>query len=217
MNFKTIIVFDTETDSTDTNKASAFQLAALAIDPRNLTIIPDSEFNVFMKPNLETSDRSTIEFHARRLNTTPEELIEVWKTYPDPKVVWPEWLKYLRRYHTKQDRQTMFTAPIAAGSNIVKFDMPIIYRYHDMYGDDKALFSPRDKIDLLDWFFAWFENNGDITSYAMDNMRDYFGIPKEGGHDALKDVQDSAEIIIRFMKLFRATASKVKFKGAFHV
>lgn len=169
-----------------------------------------------MKPNLETSDKNTIDFHAKRLSTTPEELVEKWKEYPDPKVVWPEWLKYLRRYHTKQDRQTMHTAPIPAGSNIVKFDIPIINRYHDQYGDGKPLFSPRDKIDLLDWFFAWFENNGDIKSYAMDNMRDYFGINKDGAHDALKDVEDSAEIIIRFMKLFRATASKVKFKGAFN-
>ncbi len=46
-------------------------------------------------------------------------------------------------------------------------------------------------------------------------MREYFGLSKEGGHDALKDVKDTAELLIRFMRLHRNTAAKVKFKGSF--
>lgn len=215
MNFKTIVVFDTETTGVNPDECSAVQLAAIAIDPRNLTIIPGSELNLFMRPDPATINQSTLEWHARRLKMEPAGVLQMWEEYPDPRVIWPEFLKYLRVHHTKQDRQTMHSAPIRAGCNIEKFDMPIVNRYHEKYGDGKALFSPRDKIDLLDVFFMWFENNSDITSYAMDNMRDYFGISKDNAHDALQDVKDSAEMIIRFMKLHRKTAEKVTFKGAF--
>jgi DNA polymerase III epsilon subunit-like protein len=46
-------------------------------------------------------------------------------------------------------------------------------------------------------------------------MRDYLGISKEGAHDALKDVQDCAKILIRFMKLHRRLVPKIVFKDSF--
>jgi DNA polymerase III epsilon subunit-like protein len=64
--------------------------------------------------------------------------------------------------------------------------------------------------------FYWFEHNNDLKSYSMDNLRDYLGISKEGAHDALKDVKDCAEVLIRFMKLHRSLGSKVKFKDSFN-
>ena len=42
------------------------------------------------------------------------------------------------------------------------------------------------------------------------------GLSKENAHDALKDVQDTAEILIRFMKLFRSLSPKIKFRNAFN-
>jgi DNA polymerase III epsilon subunit-like protein len=54
-----------------------------------------------------------------------------------------------------------------------------------------------------------------LSSYSLDNVRKYFGISGEGAHDALKDVKDCAEILIRFMKLHRNLSSKVKFKNSF--
>ena len=67
----------------------------------------------------------------------------------------------------------------------------------------------------MNLMFYWFEQNNDIKSYTLDTVRDYFGIPKEGAHDALKDVKDTADIIIRFMKLHRNLSKKIKFKGSF--
>ena len=58
-------------------------------------------------------------------------------------------------------------------------------------------------------------HNQDLKSYSMDSLRDYFGISKDGAHDAIKDVKDTAEIMIRFMKLHRNLASKIKFKNSF--
>ena len=46
-------------------------------------------------------------------------------------------------------------------------------------------------------------------------MRDYFGMSKDNAHDALGDVLDCAEILIRFLRLHRNMASKIKFRDSF--
>ena len=61
----------------------------------------------------------------------------------------------------------------------------------------------------------WMENNADVKSLSMDSMRDLFGMSKENAHDALKDVEDTAMLLCRFMRLYRRTSSSVRFKGAF--
>ena len=63
--------------------------------------------------------------------------------------------------------------------------------------------------------FYWFEGNNELKNYTLDNLRDYMGLSKEGAHDALKDVKDTAQIMIRFMKLHRNLSDKIKFKGSF--
>jgi exonuclease I len=63
--------------------------------------------------------------------------------------------------------------------------------------------------------YYWFENNNDVKSLSMDSMRDYLGISKAGAHDAIKDVKDTAEILIRFMKLHRNMSNKIQFKDSF--
>jgi hypothetical protein len=111
----------------------------------------------------------------------------------------------------------MFTAPIPAGQNIISYDIPIVNRYHAMYGDKRALFTNRDRIDLMHWFFIWFENNSDLKGYGMDEIREYFGIKSPAAHTAIQDVKDCAFLICRFMKMQRNIAQKTKFKGAFNV
>jgi DNA polymerase III epsilon subunit-like protein len=64
--------------------------------------------------------------------------------------------------------------------------------------------------------FYWFESNSELKNYTLDNLREYLGISKEGAHDALKDVKDTAEILIRFLKLHRNLGKKVKFKDSFN-
>jgi DNA polymerase III epsilon subunit-like protein len=63
--------------------------------------------------------------------------------------------------------------------------------------------------------FYWFEGNNELKNYTLDSLRDYLGIDKTGSHDALKDVKDTAQILIRFLKLHRNIANKVKFKSSF--
>ena len=49
----------------------------------------------------------------------------------------------------------------------------------------------------------------------MDAMREYFGMVAEGSHQADKDAEDTANLIIKFLKLHRHYVPKVKFKGSF--
>ena len=71
-------------------------------------------------------------------------------------------------------------------------------------------------MDLMQHIYCWFENNADVgNSYSMDFMRDYFGMSKDNAHDALQDVKDTANILIKFLKMQRNLSKKIKFEKAF--
>lgn len=129
-------------------------------------------------------------------------------------------VNYLQMYHSRSTKKSCFSAPIAAGYNINRFDLPIINRLSQRYKNTNKenktdLFFPRDVLDVMNIIFYWFEGNSQLKNYTLDNLRDYLGLSKENAHDALKDVQDTAEILIRFMKLFRSMSPKIKFKDSF--
>jgi len=226
-NLQKICVFDFETDGSDPEKCSPVQLAALMIDPVKLEIIEDSKFNINFKPEILDEDKAyayedsdVLDFHAKVKNTSKSSILEEWHGYPKQDQSWKSFVSYLELYHMRSEKKSCFTAPIAAGYNIFRFDMKIIDRlskkYKNLNKEGKtSLFYPRDTVDLMNLVFYWFENNHEIKKYTLDSLRDYLGISKEGAHDAMKDVEDTANILIRFMKLHRRTASKVKFKGSF--
>ena len=81
--------------------------------------------------------------------------------------------------------------------------------------NETCLFHPRDKIDLMHVMFLWMSYASDVRSLSLDNMRDYLGIDKTNAHDAIKDVEDCANILIRFLRLHKNLSSKIQFKGAF--
>jgi hypothetical protein len=43
----------------------------------------------------------------------------------------------------------------------------------------------------------------------MDTMRDFFGIATAGGHDALKDVIDTGDLIKRFLSVHKTLIQRV--------
>jgi DNA polymerase III epsilon subunit-like protein len=129
-------------------------------------------------------------------------------------------VNYLDKYHTRSSKKSQSSAPIAAGYNINRFDLNIIDRLSKKYGNLNKenrtdLFFPRDVVDIMNLVFYWFENNNDLKNYTLDTLRDYFGISKEGAHDAAKDIHDSAKILIRFLKLHRNLSAKIRFRDAF--
>ena len=226
INYNKICVFDFDTDGSNLKECSPVQIAAVMVDPFQLEIIKDSEFNINFKPEVlenttdYTYETDILDFHAKVKVCVKEEVLKEWYGYPKQELSWKLFLNYLDKYHTRTSKKSQFSAPIAAGYNIFRFDLPIINRLGIKYGNvnkegNANLFFPRDVIDLMNLVFYWFEHNNDLKSYTLDSVRDYFGISKDGAHDAIKDVKDTAEILIRFMRLHRNLSNKIKFKDSF--
>jgi len=227
INYNKICVFDFETDGSDPKACSPVQIAAVIIDPIKLEIIPNSEFNINFKPEVLEQNNDYVyttdilDFHSKVKGCSKDDVLNEWKNYPKQQQSWNMFINYLDKYHSRSSKKSQFSAPIAAGYNINRFDLKIIDRLSQKYGNTNKentsdIFYPRDVIDVMNIIFYWFEHNPDLKSYTLDSLREYFGIDKKGAHDAIKDVKDTAEIMIRFMKLHRNIASKVKFKNSFN-
>lgn len=227
INRNKICVFDLETDGANPEVCSPVQIACLMVDPIKLEIIPDSEFNISLKPELlennneySYEDSDVLDFHAKVRGSSKAEILESWRNSRKQDQAWKMFTSYLDMYHTRSTKKNCFSAPIAAGYNINRFDLPIINRlsvkHKTVNKENKTdLFYPRDVIDIMNVIFYWFEGNNELKNYTLDNLRDYLGLSKENAHDALKDVEDTAVILIRFMKLFRNLSNKIKFRDAF--
>lgn len=227
-NLQKICVFDLETDGSNPDVCSPIQIASLMIDPNRLEIIRDSEFNISLKPEAIEKDESyqyhdsdVLDFHSKVRGTDKQKILEDWRSYQKQEQGWKLFVSYLEQYHTRSNsKKSCFSAPIAAGYNINRFDLRIVERLSKKYDNlnkegRSSLFYPRDVLDLMNIIFLWFEGNSELKNYTLDNLRDYLGIDPTGAHDALKDVRDTAEILIRFMKLHRSVSNKVKFKASF--
>ena len=220
MNYRDIIVFDFETGFRDPLKTQTIQIADVAIHGRKLTVQPEGYFESLIKPVFDDEEAiekglDPIEDEALAVNgKTRKELAKA----PAARTVWKKFTNFVNRYNFKG---TPYYAPIAAGYNIVGFDLPIVQRLCEQYGplDKKTkkqpLFNKIHRIDVMDNVWMWMENNADVKSLSMDSMRDLFGMSKENAHDALQDVKDTANLMIGFMKLHRRIAPKIKFEKAF--
>ncbi len=217
MNNNDIVVFDFETGGIDPYSCQPIQIAALAINPRTLTPYENGSFAYMMRPEGEPS---TWNLSPQALAVNKKTIPEI-EAAPGEKQVWQNFYEFLKRFNRKN---TKWDAPIPAGQNIKKFDLIIADRLFKKYGmsdsRDKVLNTMKE-IDLIDITFMWFENSNELitsqgrSSYSLDTLRKYFGITTEGSHDALVDVQQTAEIIIRFLQFHRRIASTTKFAGAF--
>lgn len=227
-NFQKFCVFDMETDGSNPDLCSPIQIAAVIVDPLKLEIVENSEFNISMKPELleqnkeyDYSDSDILDFHAKVRSCSKADILGSWQNFQSQENGWKMFVSYLEMYHARTNgKKSCFSAPIAAGYNINRFDLRIIERLSKKYNNlnkegRSSLFYPRDVVDVMNVLFYWFEYNNELKNYTLDNLRDYLGISKEGAHDALKDVKDTASIMIRFLKLHRSLGNKVKFKGSF--
>jgi DNA polymerase III epsilon subunit-like protein len=215
-----------ETDGSDPYCCSPVQLAAVMIDPINLEIIKGSEFNINFKPEpLEDNENyeyttDILDFHAKVRGCSKQDILKSWYKYPKQDSSWDMFVNYLDKYHTRSTKKSQFSAPIAAGYNINRFDLVIVNRLSQKYKNTNKegrtdLFYPRDVVDMMNLIFYWFENNDELKSYTLDSVRDYLGINKDGAHDAMKDVYDTANILMRFLRLHRNLSQKIKFRSAF--
>lgn len=202
------LMYDYETGSRNPNTTQAIQLACIAIEPRSLEIIPNSEFESLIKPEFEEIKCKELgidplEDQALAVNgKTKEELAKA----PQLKVVWKSFTQYCMNYNPSGKK---WTAPCLVGFNNIGFDNVILDRMAKEFGpwDSErkqcTLFNPIIKLDLMQMLLPWFESEYNLKSISMDNMRDFLGMSKDGGHDALVDVKQQAEIFIKLMKITR--------------
>jgi DNA polymerase III epsilon subunit-like protein len=224
--FRDIIVFDIESDGKNPTLCSIVELASVTINGRTLKIIPDSIFHIYMKPSgIERDDylnrvtgyteqettQDCINWHAKQLDIDAEQILENWKQNVDEKTGIEQFINHVQKFNWGKK---MWTSPLAAGQNIRNFDIPIIQRVCDKY-DVKYPFWKRDVVDLMDLSFYWLSHVKDAPkSFSMDNLRDYFGLKGDGAHTAIQDIEDTAQLLIKFLKLHQTLAGKIKFKGA---
>ena len=220
MNNRWIIVFDWETDSPDPTTCNPVELAAVPIDPRTLDIKVDKAFNATIKPpGITTEDyftdekQKTIEWHAKQRGVASEDIIKTWKSGKSEKIVWKNFCEYCKKFEIEKSRDNWYPEPIAAGYNIIGFDLPICQRLAKKY-KTKMPFAKVTKMDVMDMLFYWLEDLDEPQNMRLDTMRDWFGIKAEQAHEALSDTIDSAKLLTQFMKFHRRQSSVAKFKGA---
>ncbi len=211
MNSVDFIVFDFETGGLNPEYNEAIQVAGKAYNYRTLEPYPveaGGEFYSLMKPL--HFDR--LEDGALKVNKLTREQLE---KAPDQKVVWNQFVAWVGRYNSRGNN---WTAPIACGKNIRDFDLKfvdVLNRLHCPKKEKTVLFH-RTKFDLEDPIFLWFENEPEPAKYNMDALREYFGMETEGAHDALVDVRQTGQLLMKFLKLHREFQKRrlVKFKGS---
>lgn len=210
-NVRPVLVFDFETNGLQIDELQILQVACVAIDPKQLTIIPNSEFDSYIRPqDWATLDDTPDKQRALSINKIPREVLE--------KAPGAEAVMKAFRDHAKKFTKGV-ARPHAGGKNIRTFDLPILDRFCREAGiagkDGKnPIMDARVQYDIDDHLEYWFRHCGEFESLSMDTMRDYFGIPKEGSHNAVKDVQDEAWIILKFLRLYRALLPKVQFRNS---
>ena len=221
MSSRDFIVFDFETGGRDPHSCQLTQLAAVALDGR--TLRSKGTFN--QEIWAETDDEKAVEkglapIEEEALKVTGKNREDIAKATPI-ETVWPKFVDFVNKCNWKGNE---WFAPIACGYNIINFDLPIIHRLckqHGPWNEKKGqakLFHPIFKVDMMDNVFMWTESDPSIKSIGMDAMRKRMGMSDDNAHDALQDVKDTANIMIKFMKTHRAVYKNTlsdKIDGAF--
>lgn len=209
---------DYESGSKYPNTTQPTQLAAVMIDGRRLEIV--DKFNSYI--NCEFDEKV---LEAKGWDAVGEEALKITKISldtikkaPPLRIVWTKFSEWVNEFNYKKDK---WSRPICCGYNNNGFDDIITNRICQEYGpwDEEykrnALFHPIHNIDVMKLTFYWFENNQQVHSISMDSMRKHMGMGDEKSHNAEYDVLQGAELLIRYLKLARNYAPKVKFEGCF--
>lgn len=208
-----IVVFDLETDGVDTDKCEVVQVACLAINSRTLRTIPGSEFFSYLKPlNMDTVRAQGLAISG----TTKEQL----QNAPDRESVWKRFAEHVRKYNYGKTKTSTRSAPIAAGKNIIGFDMHIVERLCAQYGmtdknGEQNLFNQYYRLDLEHDLYRWFGHCDELPNMKMDTIRKYMGMSTENAHHAMKDVKQESALVIKYLELYRNLFGRISFKDCF--
>lgn len=214
--YNTLVVYDMETDGKNPRTCQPIQIAAVVINTRNLEYYRTRSgdlvyFNSLMRPDLETFDDSSTRIHGKTR--------EMLEKAPLPGPVWHDFARFVHQFDLK-GKNDDFCSPVPCGFNINNYDSIIVDRLCEEYkivrdNGKQAIFNSRLSFDVMQMVNEWFWWSKEPASISMDNLRKFFGMSKEGAHDALKDVQDTGDILIRFLGLTEEMGKRVKFRDCF--
>ena len=210
------LIYDFETGSRNPYKTQPIQLAAIIVDAKRLTLIPNSDFESLIKPvskeEAEEKGWDDIQQDALDVNKkTREELA----TAPDLKSVWDRFVDYTKKYNVGSNE---YDRPIPVGYNNTRFDDIIMGRIATQFNcvderNNVKIFHPMHNIDIFKYIYLYFENTK-IKRLGLDNMRTILGMSKDGAHDALVDVYDTAKLLVRFLRLTRSVYKDTLFENS---
>ena len=207
MNQNDIIVFDMETGGLRSDYHEAIEIAAICYNARTLEPYPESQGGSFvslMKPLFP----NRLEDGALKVNNITREQLE---NAPDQKVVWNNFVDWVNKFNKTNNK---WGTPIAAGKNIRTFDLLFVNELNKRHCPKKEktlLFNERQQIDLEDFLLHWFENSSKLPNQKLDTVRELFKLNKNNAHRAMKDVEDTGLLIMKFLKLYRTLNKRVKF------
>lgn len=223
-------VYDFETGSRNPFNTQPTQLAAVMVNARSLTIVPDSLFESKIKPEWDVDKCKKMGVHPVedealiKTNLTREELDEA----PPLKQVWQDFQDYLKKYNKKSETGDNWEAPIPVGHNNNSFDDIIIRRLCLDYGPKLdeygawSIFHPNISYDIHRLFRAMSAGSNIFpkNSYSMDSMREFMGISAENAHRADVDVKTTAIMLIKYLKLMKTLLSggfeyRIQFENCF--
>lgn len=216
-----IAVYDFETTGLDITKVWPVEIACVIVHPRKLTLVEGATFWSFCcPPDVDQIPHDLWEFHAKANRCNVAEIKEKIHGAPPLESVFKDFAAFLASYHADgAKRKSKFSAPIRAGHNIDRYDNPIFDRCCAKYGFcdknfEQNIVHPRDSIDLLRICTLFFSNQSEPDKYNFDTLRGYFGLESSGGHTAILDVQQTSEVITKFMRYFWDIAARTNFRGS---
>ena len=204
------IVFDFETGSKYPETTQPIQLAAVLVDPIKLEIIEGSEFESLIQPVFDINECKKLNIapiEDEALNVNKKTITELEKA-PKLEHVWTNFTNHVKTF--QKGKNNHWNAPIPVGYNIARFDLVIVDRLCKTYGpfDDKnakqKIFHPIYYIDVMQSFVQWFSNWNQINSFSLSKLLEVTGVDGDGAHDAMVDVKNTANMFIRFSKLYRS-------------
>lgn len=205
------IVYDCETGHRNPYEAEIIELSAIVID--YATLEPKQiSFNKLILP----TNWDLVQDEALQKNKITRE--ELKEKGVDQKIVFEEFINFCRQY---QKSDTIWDGLIPVTYNGVGFDhilmSKLCFKYNYLEKGRPKLFHPFHYFDVAEIMRIWFHFNDELSSYSMDNVRDYLGIKPDQAHRAMSDVMDTYRIFKRFIEFHRKLSPKYidKFKGCF--